>query len=95
MTSDFGVPEVARAACHDDTVCADLEYRADVLDQLMNSARALRIDNGRVTVEHDAQAWFAAQIAHAALRPTGPTKPLAEWTQAELREFVRRHFESN
>lgn len=70
--------------------------------QIMWEADAPPVEHTRVVLDLDAKAWREAQITHSApraqLRPpttSRPSKPLADWSEAEIRDFVRAHFEAN
>lgn len=76
-------------------VFRDLQGRAESCSRLLHSAQAPRHDNGIVHVSFPAVEWFAAIAADSAPRPglaKSRRKPLADWTEVELREFVRAEF---
>lgn len=76
----------------------DLKLRAGLLDQLITSARGPVHADGRITFTEggglDDKAWFAAVEAVRTPRPRliSRQKPLADYTEAELREFVEAEF---
>lgn len=78
MTSPAGVPEVSRFLRHAQAldalrdVITDLHDRADLLSQLLRSARGPQHANGRIYVDLDADAWYAALLADIAPRPQLP-----------------------